>query len=170
MKWYNYLICYLLIILGTFSLIRLVDIWTRTSSVVGSPTTIEIQNNYELVCKYDLSTMIFETEDYQMYTSNNSYAHLDFDGTDGNYKLLINDKLLSDVTVHAGKIEADYSRNFYDFDKSIITTVDLNIVVYFYNDETLITVQTKNVNNSQAYLMQYMATDGFILKVVKGVN
>lgn len=170
MKWYNYLICFLLIILGTFSCIKLVDIWTRTSSVVGEPTTIETQNNYELVCKYDLGTMIFDTEDYQTYTSNNSYAHLDFDGTDGNYKLLVNDSLLSNVTVNAGKIEADYSRNFYDIDKTVITTVNLEIEINFYNDETQIVIKTKNVNNSQAYLMQYMATDGFILKVVKGAN
>ena len=170
MKWYNYLICFLLIVLGTFSLIRLVDIWTRTSSVVGEPTTIETRNNYDLVCKYDLSTMIFDTEDYITYTSDNNFAHLDFDGTDGNYKILVNNVLLSDVTVYAGKIEADYSRNFYDIDKSVITTINLDIVIYFYNDEVLIIIQTKNVNNSQAYLMQYIATDGFILKVVKGVN
>lgn len=170
MKWYTYLICFLLIILGTFSLINLVDIWTRTSSVVGEPTTIETQNNYDLVCKYDLSTMIFDTEDYVNYISKNSKDHFDFDGTDGNYKLLVNDSLLSNVTVHAGKIEADYSRNFYDIDNSVITTVNLDIEINFYNDETLIVIKTTNVNNSQAYLVQYMATDGFILKVVKGAN
>ena len=75
MKWYSYIICAFLIVAGIFSFMNLQDIWSQSSSVVGTPITIETQNNYELVCKFDYGTVAFETENYVNYSNTSTFAH-----------------------------------------------------------------------------------------------
>ncbi|MBQ3214189.1 MAG: hypothetical protein IJB10_04215 [Clostridia bacterium] len=168
MKWYSYLICAVLIVAGIFSFISLQDIWSQSSSVVGTPITIETQNNYELVCKFDYGTVAFETEDYVEYVNTSAFAHYEFDGSKNDYNVLVNDNLLSDIKVSAGQIEAKCLINFYSTDGNLTSTADLDITIFFYDDSTQVVISMTNENDSYAYLSKYMANNGFILKVVKG--
>lgn len=168
MKWYSYIICAFLIVAGIFSFMNLQDIWSQSSYVVGTPITIETQNNYELVCKFDYGTIAFETEDYVEYVNTSTFAHYEFDGSKNNYSVLVNDNLLSDIEVSAGKIIANCLINFYSTDGELTSTADLNFTILFYDDSTQITISMSNENDSYAYLSKYMANNGFILKVVKG--
>ena len=44
MKWYHYLICFALIIIGIFSSINLVKLFNVSSSDYGTIYTVEVQN------------------------------------------------------------------------------------------------------------------------------
>ena len=48
MKWYHYLICGVLIVIGIFSTINLVELFSVSSQEYGSVITIETQNNGSL--------------------------------------------------------------------------------------------------------------------------
>jgi len=170
MKWYVYIICIVLIFGGVFSYLSLQDIWSRESVVVGSPTTIESRNGYDLVCKFDYGVVTFDTEDYVTYTNTSTFANYDFNGLKNDYRVLINDSLLTDVEVSAGQIKGVYLLNYYLTDGQIGSTAKLDITMSFYDDKTEVTISMKNESDSYAYLNRYMGKNGFILKVVKGVT
>lgn len=46
MKWYCYIICAVLIVVGIFSTINLVKLFNVSSQEYGSVITIETKNNY----------------------------------------------------------------------------------------------------------------------------
>jgi len=170
MKWYVRLICVAIIVIGIFSFINLSDIWSRESKVVGTPTTIESRNNYELVFKQDYGVVAFETEDDVYYINKSAFADCEFDGLKNEYRILVNDKLLTDVEVSAGQIKGVYLLNYYLTDGQIGSTAKLDITMSFYDDKTEVTISMKNESDSYAYLNRYMGKNGFILKVVKGVT
>ncbi|MBQ7973937.1 MAG: hypothetical protein IJ295_03230 [Clostridia bacterium] len=170
MKWYVRLICVVIIIVGVFSFINLSNVWSKESAVVGSPTTIESQNNYDLVFKQDYGVVTFETEDYVNYVNKSAFADCEFDGLRNEYRVLVNDKLLTDVEVTAGQIKGVYLLNYYLTNGEVGSTAKLDISISFYDDKTEVTISMKNENDSYAYLNRYMGKNGFILKVVKGVT
>ena len=47
MKWYWYLICAVLIVVGIFSSIELVEMFNVSSKEYGTAITIETKNNYD---------------------------------------------------------------------------------------------------------------------------
>lgn len=170
MKWYVRLICVVIIIVGVFSFINLSNVWSKESAVVGSPATIESQNNYDLVFKQDYGVVTFETEDYVNYVNKFAFADCEFDGLRNEYRVLVNDKLLTDVEVTAGQIKGVYLLNYYLTNGEVGSTAKLDISIFFYDDKTEVTILMKNENDSYAYLNRYMGKNGFILKVVKGVT
>lgn len=167
MKWYSYIICFVLIIGGIFCSINMFDIWSQSSNIVGSPTTIETQNDYALLCKFDFVSVAFETENYEDYISQSSYNHYDFNGKDGNYALLLNDNLVDDVVFSSGEIYAQTNINFYGTNGELVSSATLNIGIVFYTDTTQVTISTTNVNDSYAYLTRFITNNGFMLKVVE---
>lgn len=167
MKWYSYLICIVLIISGIFCGINLVEIWSQKSGVYGSIESIETQNNYNEVVKFDLGTISFESDNNVDYSYSYSDGYKEFDGTSVNYSLLVNDSIVSNVVFESGKIIADVNFNFYGSDGEVDSVANLNIYIEFLSDRTEISITTKNENNSMAYLMRYVNTNGFTIKVVE---
>lgn len=166
MKWYSYLICIVLIISGIFCGINLVEIWSQKSGVYGSIESIETQNNYNEVVKFDLGTISFESDNNVDYSFTYTDGYIEFDGN-SDYSLLINDSLVSDVIFEAGKIIADAKFKFYGSDGKVVSLAELNIYIEFLSDKTVISITTKNNNNSMAYLMRYVNVNGFVIKVVE---
>ena len=165
MKWYSYLICGVLIIAGFFCGMNMFNVWSRTSSVVGSPTTIETENDYEIVAKFDCGTMALETDDYTNYSCTLSFGAVDFNGEDSDYILLINDNLISDVTFYPGRVNTTYTLNFYNTSGESVSTLNLNIDIEFYDSNTVLTFNMTNENNSYAYFQQYLNYNGLIIKI-----
>lgn len=167
MKWYSYLICLFCIFAGVFSIINLVPIWNEKTINYGNISSIETENGYDDVAKFDYGIIQFETDDNVTYTNNQSFAQVDFDGDTNNYAVLFNDELLSEVTIYSGKIEARYIRNFYDTDGSLLCSATINFNIEFYDGSTQISISHVNENDSIVYLTRYMTINGAILKIVE---
>ncbi len=167
MKWYSYLICVVLIIGGFFSSLFMFNVWSQTSGVVGTATTIETKSDYTLTAKFDIGTIAFETNDNVNYVFTESRACEEFDGTKSNYALLFNDTLVSNTTISAGKVIAVCSINFYDNDGDITSVATLNISILFYEKQATINITMQNENDSYAYLTRYINNNGAILKIVE---
>lgn len=165
-KWYQYLICFIFIVTGIFSGIYMSKVWSETSGVYGSISSIETQNNYSVVAKFDYGTIPFDTEDYSTYSNYRSWEHIDFDGKSADYVVLFNDNMLSDVFIYDGKISGTCTLKFYGTDGSVVCSAVLNIRIEFLEDRTDVLITTTNSNNEIGYLNYYMNTNGSILKVV----
>lgn len=169
MKWYSYLICLICICLGIFSTISLVSIWSTSSGVYGSfiYESIETENDYGEVAKFDYGSIPFSTEDYSTYTSKEKFEHIDFDGNEHDYVLLFNDNLCSDLQISSGKIFGKVSLNFYSTEGVLASTATLDILIEFFDVNTIFTITTTNNNSSIAYLNLYMNTNGACFKLLE---
>ncbi len=117
--------------------------------------------------KFDYGVIQFESDDNINYVNIQSFAPVEFDGSAFNYAVLFNDELLSDITIYSGRIEASYTRNFYDTDGSIVCNATIDFNIEFYGDSTQISISHINENDSIVYLTRYMTINGAILKIVE---
>lgn len=167
MKWYVYLICFILIVVGIFSSIKLIEIFNISSQEYGTAITIETENEYEEISKFDFGIISFETEDYINFSSITTYASQEFDGENKDYLLLFNDQPAINIIIGSGKISGDVVLVFYDLAGEITSKAELHFVVEYFASQTRVTVTITNENDSIAYLESYMGINGAILKVVE---
>lgn len=166
MKWYMYIICAVLIVVGVFCSVELVKVFSVESAEYGNIITFESKNNYEEVSKFDYDTIEFESDDYKKFISVTTYEATNFDGTMQNYILTFNGQPLNNIEVSAGKISGDFNLTFYNLDGNAITTVNVNFLVEYLASTTKVTIVTNNINNSISYFNAYMEINGAVLKVL----
>lgn len=166
MKWYTYIICAVLIIIGSFCTVELVNIFDVQSGEYGTVFVYETPYKYDEFSRFDFGRIDFDSQDYQKYQSITVHDSQEFDGTKNNYTLFFNDQPLNHVVQTAGRISGDLAIKFYDLDGQIITTADLNFVIEYQASNTKVTITITNVNDSVSYLNTYMEINGAILRVV----
>lgn len=170
MKWYSYILCFILIIVGAFCTVELVDLFSVKSGEYGSVITYKTQENYEEFSKFDFGSIDFDTEDYTSYKNISTFGSQKFDGTKENYTLFFNGHPLNNVVQTAGCINGDLSLKFYDLNGEEITTADIHFTVEYLASATKVTTTITNTDNSVSYLNTYMEINGAVLQVYsKGV-
>ena len=170
MKWYSYIICFVLIIVGVFCTVELVDLFIVKSGEYGSVITYKTQENYEEFSKFDYGTIDFYTEDYISYKNISTFGTQNFDGTKNEYTLFFNGQPLKNVVQSAGRINGDLVLKFYDLDGAEITTANINFLVEYLTSATKVTTTITNTDNAVSYLNAYMEINGAVLQVyTKGV-
>lgn len=165
MKWYSYIICFILIVVGAFCTIELVDMFSVKSGEYGSVITYKTQENYEEFSKFDYGTIEFDTEDYTNYKNITTFGTQDFDGTKNEYTLLFNGQPLNNVSQSAGRINGDLALKFYDLNGAEITTANIHFMVEYLASTTKVTTTITNTNNEVSYLNTYMEINGAVLQV-----
>ena len=167
MKWYSYLICFVLIIAGLFSTIELVKIFNVSSSEHGSAIVIETEDKYNEISKFDLNLLDLKTDDYNNFHLTLSFAPEKFDGTDKDYKLLFNGQPATDVSVSAGKVTGRFIISFYDLDNVLVSVAVFDVTVEYYSSDTRVSLSLTNSLDSVSYLTNYANLNGAILQVVE---
>ena len=167
MKWYHYLICGVLIVIGIFSSINLVELFNVSSQEYGSVITIETQNNYNEVSKFDLGTFSLQPTSGNNYTETITLAPETFDGAGKDYLILFNGKPANNVDSKSGQISGDVSLTFYDLEGKEITTANFNVAIQYYVTQTVITISMTNENDSVSYLSHHTNTTGAVISVVE---
>ena len=167
MKWYHYLLCFVLIFIGIFSSIELLKLFNVKSAEYGTVITIETKNDYTEISKFDYGSLSFDTEDYTNYTNVSTFAPAEFDGKSNNYTILFNGQPTSNVVVNAGKISGDLTICFYDLNGDVASTSDLHILIEYYASGTKVTLTMPNTNDSVAYFTTYTNINGAVVKVVQ---
>lgn len=166
MKWYSYIICFVLIIIGAFCTIELVDVFNIKSGEYGSIITYDRQEDYEEFSKFDYGFIDFDTVDYINYENISTFGVQSFDGTEEKYTLFFNGQPLNNVIQTAGRISGDLALKFYDINAEEITTANMDFVVEYLASATKVTISVINENNSVSYLNSYMGINGAVLQVV----
>ena len=167
MKWYYFVLCAILIAVGIFSTIELVEMFNVSSREYGTAITIEIKNDYDEIAKYDFGTIGFESDDYVNFSNVTTFTPQEFDGKDKDYILLFNDQPAVNTVVTNGKVVGDVNLVFYDLDGEKVSKAELHFVIEYFASQTKVTTTITNENDSVSYLETYMGINGAILKVVE---
>lgn len=167
MKWYTYIICGILIIVGAFCTINLVDMFNVTSGEYGDYIIFEESNGYEEFSKFDFGYIDFvvDEEDETKYFEISTFAPQIFDGNEVEYTMFFNGQPLYNVVQSAGKIRGNHEIIFYNTDGQIITTANLEFFVEYFSGVTNVKTTLVDSEDSLPYLNKYMLFNGAVLTV-----
>ena len=168
MKWYTYLICFILIIVGTFCGIELYKEVKAESYINGS---IDISNQFSQESfNYTSSSVTFYHDLYDetdTYTFDKELLKVeDFNGKDNEYQVLLNDYVLVDSDIHAGSVFSVIYMDFYDTNGEIVCSASMNISIKFLSNKTQLTLTTVG-NENASFFEQYFSDNGIRLKVME---
>lgn len=168
MKWYTYLICFILIIVGVFCGIELYKEIKAESYVNGS---IDISNKFSQESfNYSSSSVAFYHDDYDTtdtYTFQKDLLVVDsFNGKEKTYQVILNDYILFNTEFNPGSIFSTVAIDFYDTDGNVICNADMKISIVFLSNKTQLTLATVGDKNS-SFLQQYFTDNGIRLRVVE---
>ena len=168
MKWYTYLICFILIIVGVFCGIELYKEIKAESYVNGS---IDISNKFSQESfNYSSSSVAFYHDDYDTtdtYTFQKDLLVVDsFNGKEKIYQVILNDYILFNTEFNPGSIFSNVAIDFYDTEGNVICNADMKISIVFLSNKTQLTLATVGDKNS-SFLQQYFTDNGIRLRVVE---
>lgn len=168
MKWYTYLICFVLVIVGTFCGIQLYKEVKAESYINGS---IDISNKFSQEnLNYSSTSLVFY---HDLYDDTDTYFFEqdlpkveNFNGQKKSYELWLNDFIILDAEFNAGSVYSTVQLDFYNEYGNIIYSSKLNISVKYLSSKTQITLSTKG-QESASFLEQYFKDNGIRLKIVE---
>ena len=168
MKWYTYLICFVLIIVGVFCGIELYKEVKADSYINGS---IDISNQISQESfNYSSTSLVLYHDIYDetdTYSFEKELLKVDnFNGKDKNYQVVLNDYILIDSDINAGSVFSLFNMDFYDTDGNIICNSIMNISIKFLSNKTELVLSTTG-KESASFLEQYFNNNGIRLKVVE---
>lgn len=168
MKWYTYLICFVMIIIGTFSGIQLFKEIKAESYINGS---IDITNKFNQESyNYSGSSVTFyhnnddTTETYIFETATLQVD--DFNGDKNKYNLVLNDYIISNAQFNSGSVLGIIDIDFHDINGEIVCSSTLTISIKFLSKETVLCLSTTGKIQAD-YLTQYFNDNGIRLQVIE---
>ena len=171
MKWYVYLICFALMLVGGFCGFQLYQLVTAKSYVNGS---INIQNQFVMESfSYRNDNLTFY---HDLYDTSQTYSYeielkpvADFNGIEKQYAIILNDYVLFDTEINAGSVFATVYLDFYDTDGTLKCSSSMTISIKFLSNRTQLLFETTGVENA-SFLTQYFTDYGIRLRVneIKG--
>lgn len=168
MKWYTYLICFVLIIVGVFCGIELYKEVKAESYINGS---IDISNQFSQESfNYTSSSVTFYNDIYdetQTYIFDKELLKVDnFNGEKNEYQVILNDYVLVDSDINAGSVFSVIYMDFYDTNGEIVCNASMNISIKFLSNKTQLTLITTG-NENASFFEQYFSDNGIRLKVME---
>lgn len=168
MKWYTYLICFILIIVGAFCGIELYKEVKAESYINGS---IDISNQFSQESfNYTSSSVVFYHDIYDesdTYTFDKELLKVDdFNGKDKEYQVILNDYVLIDSDINPGSVFSVVTMDFYDTDGNVVCNSTMNISIKFLSNKTQLTLTTIGKENA-SFFEQYFSDNGIRLKVME---
>lgn len=164
MKWYHYLICGVIILVGTFLGISFFQKVHSESYINGS---IDISNQFsQETFNYSNSAVTFYQDADGYYYSVDTLVVDNFNGKENEYQLFLNDYILYDTEYSAGSIISRVNIDFYDTDGNVEKTTVMGISIYFLDDRTQLTLRTSDLE-SATYLEKYFVNNGFKINLVE---
>ena len=168
MKWYTYLICFVLVMVGTFCGIQLYKEVKAESYINGS---IDISNKFSQEnLNYSSTSLVFY---HDLYDDTDTYVFEqdlpkveNFNGQKKSYELWLNDFIILNAEFNAGSVYSTVQLDFYNEYGNIIYSSKLNISVKYLSSKTQITLSTKG-QESASFLEQYFKDNGIRLKIVE---
>ena len=168
MKWYTYLICFILIVVGVFCGIELYREVKAESYINGS---IDISNKFSQESfNYSSTSVVFY---HDLYDDTDTYSFEkdllkvdDFNGEKKEYKVILNDYVLIGSEINAGSIFSVVNMDFYDTNGNIVCNSTMKISIQFLSNKTQLTLVTTG-QESASFLEQYFSDNGIRLRVIE---
>lgn len=168
MRWWGYLICFILIVAGVFCGLQLYKEITAESYVNGS---IDISNRFSQESfRYKSTSVVFyhdlydDTDTY--YFNKELLKTENFDGEKNTYKVTLNDYVLFNTEVKAGSVYSTVTIDFYNTQGELVRSADMSLSVKFLSNKTQLTLATSGNENAR-FLEQYFSDNGLRLQIVE---
>ena len=168
MKWYNYLICFILVVVGVFCGTQFYRELKAESYINGS---INITNRFSQESfNYSSTSVVFYHDTYDdtdTYSFDKDLLKVDdFNGQAYTYQIVLNDYILLDTEINAGSVFATVKIDFYNTTGNIVQQASMQISVLFLSNKTQLTLTTIGKQNA-SFLEQYFADNGIRLRVIQ---
>ncbi len=166
MKWYSYIICSFLILVGCFFGIKFYQDLTATSYVNGS---IDITNKFSQDSFYyvNSSVVFYPTENSEAYAFEIDCLETEnFDGERKEYKVVLNNYILTDTTITGGSISSVIKMDFYDVDGKLLHNAEMNLLIRFLSEKTQLKLSCAD-QTSATYFENYFSDNGIRLGVIE---
>lgn len=168
MRWWSYLICCVLIVVGAFCGLQLYKEVKAESYVNGS---IDISNRFSQESfVYKSTSAVFY---HDLYDDTDTYSFEtdlpkteNFDGERKTYKVTLNDFVLFNAEINAGSVYADVYIDFYNTDGNVVNNALMNLSVKFLSGKTKLTLSTKGTASAR-FLEQYFNDNGLRLQIIE---
>ena len=168
MKWYSYVTCFVLIVVGGFCGIELYREVKAESYINGS---IDISNKFSQEnFNYSSTSLIFY---HDLYDDTDTYIFEqdllkveNFNGQKNEYEVWLNDFILLDTEFNAGSIYSTVKMDFYNEFGEIICNSSMEISIKFLSGKTQLTLSTIGQENA-SFFEQYFADNGIRLMVLE---
>lgn len=172
MKWYTYVICAVMIVVGTFCGIQLYKEVKAESYVNGS---INVENKFSQESfTYSASSVVFSLDSYaqtpETYVFENNLLKVDdFNAETKTYQIKLNKYILLDADIRAGSIFANVHMDFYGTDGQLVQGADMQMSILFLDDRTQLRFIVIG-QESKAFIEKYFANNGIRLRVYEIVE
>lgn len=166
------LFVFITMILNILAPILMIDMYkdyTAKSFIIGSPQDVVKIENLDIkdyVFQENLSNMNFvETENENEYVFTYYFGASDFDSSENNYLMFINDYMLSISSLEIKAITGTHVRYFKDINHEICNEVNFEIRFEFYTNYSylLVKINTEDIT----YFNGFTENPGFILTLSK---
>lgn len=142
------------------------DVATSYSATYGTVIDSDPYEDFDLY-SYNLDDIVF-THNGEARTFSQVYnVSYSFDGVANDYNVLINDTPANKVVSTYGSLTATYDLLFYGVYGSIVGDVELEINLDVYVSRVYLTVSTLADDTNYGYLLEYIHTKGFELRIVQ---
>lgn len=160
-------ICVVLIVVGAVAGWQLYEIFTETSTVVGSPGEVieggfELSDDESVFFSYTIDALTFDIDDNGNYTQTITFEPMSYDATGYDYDFYFNSQRASSAAT-VGRINARMDYIFYLPDGGEYNA-ELNVALTFLNDRTELTLTVAD-RETTGYLNQ-MTKSGMKIVVI----
>lgn len=172
MKWYTYVICVALIIVGVFCGINLYKEIKAESYINGS---INVENKFSQESfLYSASAVVFNLDPYvdmpETYVFENNFLKVDdFNAETKKYQVKLNNFILLDADIKPGSIFSNIHMDFYNTDGQLVQGADLKMSILFLDDKTQLRFVVVG-EESKAFIEKYFTNNGIRLCVTEIVE
>ena len=94
---------------------------------------------------------------------------IEFDGTQNQYEILINNTPCDETSSAYGKLQGKARMLFYSVDNKLDTFIDLTINFTFYASKIELNITTSADKDNLPYLEEYTAINGFNIRIIEKI-
>lgn len=165
------LLCLVWFFSGVFMAYTAYDYYSTYSTVNG---TMEEHIPYEdfNYYEYNLSREIawyYDNETGTYYYETNYATSMEFDGSENNYTLLINDSPCDETISANARLQGSKNIYFNDVDGNYKDTIKIKVEFTFYASNIKLVVSTSATNENIGLLNEYVKVNSFDLRIIEKI-
>ncbi len=157
-----------IIVSGVYSGMTMYNYYTARSTVNGTMNeSVQPYDNLDIF-NHSLIDPVFYKSGDNYYLSQVYNKHEEFDGTDKNYTMFINNSPCETTLTAAGRIYAKTSLVILSVDGNDMQSFDFKInVTFFGTEKILFEIDTNATDSNINYLNQYVLVSGINIRIVE---
>ncbi len=159
----------LLVVLATICVVNIYKISNQKNDTIGTLGNFDYYSDFD-ICTLETNPVFYYSEELGEYQFISNYnTAINFDGTNNQYSLLVNDKPCSVIKSTAGKLYGEYNLSFNDLENNEISNLILKIEYKFYVSHIELSI-TANLTEDQLKLLnEYFDANSCELRIIENV-